>query len=66
MKIKINVYKIQETFQQKFCYILFININAFCSLTDKLTDKLFIEYMLIDERNVYKKSDIYLKKQPWN
>ncbi len=38
---------------------------CFCSLTNRRTDYLIIEQMLIDQKNLYKKeSYTYLKKQP--
>ena len=39
---------------RKTLFYIFCN-SAFCSLTDRLTDKIFIEQMLIYERNVHKK-----------
>ena len=38
---------------------------AFCSLTDRPTDKIFTEQMLIDENNLQrKKSELYLHQKP--
>ena len=35
-------------------------ITAFCSLTDRPTDKICIEKMLIGKRNLHKKLHLYL------
>ena len=37
-----------------------LHLFAFCSLADGQTDKIFVEKMLIHERNVHKKLDLYL------
>ncbi len=39
-------------------HISIFNISEFCSLTDRPTDKIFIEYMLKYERNVQKNSPL--------
>ncbi len=43
-------------------FYIFIQINVFCSLTLRPTDKRFIEQMLINQSKLYKKeSQLYLK-----
>ena len=51
-----SMYELQkiEIWVEKITFPCFY-IFAFCSLTDRLTDKIFIEYMLIYERNVQRK-----------
>ena len=41
---------------EKFVFPYFY-ISAFCSLNDRPTDKIFIEYMVIYERNVHRKNE---------
>ncbi len=54
-KIEIGVEKI--AFQSFYIF-------AFCSLTDRPTDKIFIEQMLIYERNMHTKIQLYLNQGP--
>ena len=44
---------------QKFMF-LYVYICAFCSVTNRLTDKLFIEKKLIEERNLHRKNQSYV------
>ena len=42
----------------------FISSKAFCSITDRQTDKIFTQQMFIYEGNLHKKMELYLNQGP--
>ena len=47
---------------RKSCFCTYFYISTICSFTDRPKDKICTEYMLIDKRNVHRKSVLYLNQ----